>query len=662
MSVITYRPDIDGLRALAIIPVLLFHLGANWLPGGFLGVDVFFVISGYLITSIILKDHDSGRFSYTNFWMRRIRRIFPLLAIMVIVTLIVSYFLTFKPDLQSIGKVGLSSIFSVANMALWRMTSYWGPAAENSPFLHSWSLSVEEQFYLIYPAFLLILLKYMKHHIVMFLSLTILASFFLFLYTAETHPTASFYLLPMRGWELACGCLLAVLHFNKKLKLSGSLSIIAPSLGFLLIIYSYVSISGENGLSALQALSVLGSLLIIMGHPESPGVSRTLSTALPVFIGKISYSLYMWHWPIIVLANGYYFRNGQEPSVVVLMLSIVIVSVLSYNFIEKTTREMKRIIPLAVFLLLISCCLSIYFTFAKYDVHYATTDYDVVEYYGQMYDVSPVQPPIDRALKLKRTGIIAPKRESWAEDVYASGGIIRNYGKANPDIMLLGDSHGLMWAKVIDEICRETNISVALNGMTATNPFFSIPLNKKPPSTNRFSSEQKYLFDKARYNLIRDVKPSIVIIVSRWSFRSKSEVDDLITYIGNQGSKVLLIEQPPPLFIGNNNSSQYFAFMGIVPTDGTNQYIRMGDIHKYQEGRKLVHDLAKTHPHVELFEVAQDLLSDNNKTLVMENSKVLYYDDDHLSYQGTTKFKTRLMNTINSMTQTKIAKIQSNDI
>ncbi len=192
MSVITYRPDIDGLRALAIIPVLLFHLGANWLPGGFLGVDVFFVISGYLITSIILKDHDSGRFSYTNFWMRRIRRIFPLLAIMVIVTLIVSYFLTFKPDLQSIGKVGLSSIFSVANMALWRMTSYWGPAAENSPFLHSWSLSVEEQFYLIYPAFLLILLKYMKHHIVMFLSLTILASFFLFLYTAETHPTASF--------------------------------------------------------------------------------------------------------------------------------------------------------------------------------------------------------------------------------------------------------------------------------------------------------------------------------------------------------------------------------------------------------------------------------------------------------------------------------------
>ncbi len=216
-----------------------------------MGVDVFFVISGYLITSIILKDYNAGKFTFTNFWMRRVRRIFPVLSVMVIVTLIASYFLAFKPNLQSFGMVGLSSVYSMANITLWKMTGdYWGPAAEISPFLHTWSLSIEEQFYLFYPVLLFVVLKYLRKHIVIFLSLTILVSFMLFLYSTQRQTQASFYFLPMRSWELACGCLLAVLHFKQLLKLSGWLRLFVPALGMGLIVFSYVTISGEDGLSA----------------------------------------------------------------------------------------------------------------------------------------------------------------------------------------------------------------------------------------------------------------------------------------------------------------------------------------------------------------------------------------------------------------------------
>ncbi len=307
---------------------------------------------------------------------------------------------------------------------------------------------------------------------------------------------------------------------------------------------------------------------------------------------------------------------------------------------------MKRIIPLAVVLLIVATALSAFFAFGNYKIQYDTSDYQVVEFYAQMYDISPTPLPMDRELQLKRTGIHAPDREPWAKDVYASGGIIRRYGKADPDIILLGDSHGLMWAKVIDEICEDLKVSVAFNGMIATNPFFSIPLNEQPMHTDSFTSKQKYLFDKAIFEKIHEWKPSLVIIVTRWGLTPMWQVHDLIKYIGEQGGEVLLIEQPPELYIGNNNTSQYFAFLGMKPDDGKKQYLRIGNVDKYEQGRKLVREIAKSYPHCHLFELTSDYLSNDGKALVMEGSRILYYDDDHLSHQGATKVKARLKDAI----------------
>ena len=161
MSAIKYRPEVDGLRAVAVIPVVLFHLGASWIPGGFLGVDVFFVISGFLITSIILKEQAAGTFTFSGFWMRRVRRIMPAMLTMLIATSVAGYFLMFGPSWKSLGNQVFSALGLYANIEMWMLSgNYWGPAAESAPLLHTWSLSVEEQFYLFYPLLLLILLKF----------------------------------------------------------------------------------------------------------------------------------------------------------------------------------------------------------------------------------------------------------------------------------------------------------------------------------------------------------------------------------------------------------------------------------------------------------------------------------------------------------------------
>jgi len=155
LSSITYRPEIDGLRAVAVIPVILFHFNKNLLPGGYIGVDIFFVISGFLITSIILDEYERGVFSFSNFWLRRIRRILPALTAMVLATLVVgTTIVLFAGDINNLGAQGLSSLLSFANISHWLMAgNYWGHAAENSPFLHAWTLSVEEQYYLLFTLF-----------------------------------------------------------------------------------------------------------------------------------------------------------------------------------------------------------------------------------------------------------------------------------------------------------------------------------------------------------------------------------------------------------------------------------------------------------------------------------------------------------------------------
>jgi len=200
MFSISYRPEIDGLRAFAVIPVILFHMDYEWIPGGFIGVDVFFVISGFLITSILKRELEAGTFTFRNFWARRIRRILPAMIVVSIVTLAVTYVFVFKPDRPLIATQCVAALASVANIYSWRTAGdYWGTEADQSPFLHMWSLSVEEQFYLFFPIFMWMAFALRPRRLQGFISFVIVSSLPVFLYGSQAHPVATFYLLPTRA-------------------------------------------------------------------------------------------------------------------------------------------------------------------------------------------------------------------------------------------------------------------------------------------------------------------------------------------------------------------------------------------------------------------------------------------------------------------------------
>ncbi|MES0328581.1 MAG: acyltransferase, partial [Gammaproteobacteria bacterium] len=243
MSSITYRPEIDGLRAVAVIPVILFHIDTAWLPGGYTGVDVFFVISGFLITSIILDEYKRGIFSFTNFWLRRVRRILPVLIAMVLTTLVVGEIVLYGPDMNDLGNQGVASLLSFANISHWLITgNYWGHTAESSALLHTWSLSVEEQFYLFFPVMLVITLKYFHKWVTLTLLVLSSLSVLLFFYGAQYHPSATFYLLPTRAWELGVGALVAIAYSKKTLIINKKPELAV--IGLSAIILSYFLVSG----------------------------------------------------------------------------------------------------------------------------------------------------------------------------------------------------------------------------------------------------------------------------------------------------------------------------------------------------------------------------------------------------------------------------------
>lgn len=334
-----YRPDIDGLRALAILPVLLYHAGVPGFSGGFIGVDVFFVISGFLITSILVREIEAGTYSIGTFYERRIRRIFPALLVVVLTTVLIAPFVLLPSELARIPKEALSSLFFVANIALWRDSGYFAPDAETRPFLHMWSLGVEEQFYLFCPVALWLVFKYAYRWRAIVVGAGMFASLALCVWLTPVKPGASFYLIPTRAWELLAGSLLAMvsirqaldgreMRFGNVLAAAGLLAIVVP-------VHLYSGDTSFPGYAAV--LPVLGSFLIIRYGPFTV-VGKMLSLRPMVFIGGISYSLYLWHWPVMVFGRALQVLETPLGKIIAITISVLLAWI-SLVLIETPSRN-----------------------------------------------------------------------------------------------------------------------------------------------------------------------------------------------------------------------------------------------------------------------------------------------------------------------------------
>lgn len=334
---LSYRPDIDGLRALAVIAVVLFHYRVPGFSGGFVGVDVFFVISGYLITGLIVKEMGEGRFSLRQFYERRVRRIFPALFAMLAVATIVAALLFFPVSFLNYGKSLLATAFFSANFEFWREAGYFDVSADQKPLLHLWSIAVEEQFYLVFPALLLLMGARSKLRLALAVGAIFVASLAFSIWSARHASAAGYYLLPSRMWELMLGALLALHLF--RIPAAARLHDFVAAVGLALIGYSvfrYSPLTPFPGVAAL--IPCAGTALIIMAG-EDAAVNRALCLKPIVFVGLISYSFYLWHWPIYVFANAALFRAPTQFEILLLVALSFALAVLSWRYVEQPFRS-----------------------------------------------------------------------------------------------------------------------------------------------------------------------------------------------------------------------------------------------------------------------------------------------------------------------------------
>ncbi|TWT83861.1 O-acetyltransferase OatA [Planctomycetes bacterium CA13] len=488
-----YRADIDGLRAVAVVGVILFHANIG-LAGGYVGVDVFFVISGYLITQIIARETNEERFSLQRFWVRRIRRILPAAGLVVLTTFLTGLIVLEPRALIGLGKSGVSYSLMIANLFFYHSSGYFSESAELQPLLHTWSLSVEEQFYVVLPLTLVFVLRRQPKWAFPLLSVAAVVSFLLSVSQLNANPSAAFYLLPSRAWELLAGALLAI--GGCRLTLGRSTNEILAVIGLGSIVYSmlyYTQATPFPGLAAV--LPVAGAtLLIATNMHQTTFVGQLLSRKLLVGVGLISYSLYLWHWPVLVFCRHLFVDESVHVTGAALMLTAVL-SYLSWRFVETPFRDSQRLrTPAAAF-------------------RFAATVTAIVGGAGLLFIL---QRGLPRRFNEPSLAII--EDIVWTGSEYqeeTSSGVpigVERTGITCPDFVLWGDSHGMAVSALVDKLAKEGNLSgnaLLSSGLPPVTGLWK-PLKGLTREISTTSLNQ------SRYDWIVNCGVKHVVLVARW--------------------------------------------------------------------------------------------------------------------------------------------------
>jgi peptidoglycan/LPS O-acetylase OafA/YrhL len=334
-----YRPDIDGLRAIAVLSVVFFHGGVPGFGGGFVGVDVFFVISGYLISGLVYDAIQGSRFSLATFYLRRAKRIFPALGLVLICSTVASWFILAPSDFLKLGDSLFSTAFFISNIYFSKNLGYFDGIAFEKPLLHTWSLAIEEQFYIIFPVMLLAASVFLSRRK---LTVLLLALAGLSLVVAETMlrqaPDAAFYLLPSRAWELLLGAVLAL--SSPDVRVSKPVAFMLSCIALAAILASAALFDESISFPGLSAALPCGgaALLILAGRQHRTMIQSALGFRPVVFVGLISYSLYLWHWPIFSLSHYYLNRELSGGEVIVAIGASFVLAMLTWKFVERPVR------------------------------------------------------------------------------------------------------------------------------------------------------------------------------------------------------------------------------------------------------------------------------------------------------------------------------------
>jgi peptidoglycan/LPS O-acetylase OafA/YrhL len=525
LSLPTYRPDIDGLRAMAVLPVVAYHAFPDWVQGGFIGVDVFFVISGFLISTILFENLDRETFSFTEFYARRIKRIFPALILVLLASCAISWFVLLADEYKRLGRHIAAGAGFISNFVLWKEAGYFDASAETKPLLHLWSLAIEEQFYIVWPLLLWLLWKRKSHAVTLMLLITA-ASFSMNIMEIHRDAVSAFFSPITRFWELLSGSLLAWFTLFRK-KLHPSLQTQSPLskvgmlikqpsdalthwfslIGLLLLLYGFTCITKQYNFPGLWALiPVVGAVLLISAGPRA-WVNRTLLSNRPVvWLGLISFPLYLWHWPLLSFAT---ILEGETPNwnirVTVIVVSVFL-SWLTFKFIEQNIRFGKQSaakIPVLVILMALLCIVGV--STSKNGgwkfrlINQINEDIDKVQHYDWHEDYRRgtcfLDATIDRSDKFS----------DFCTSTHARG---------TPLVMLWGDSHAASLYKGLSVNSNKFHFNISQFTASGCPPVFDFDVinSKNCKELNSFV-----------YNKIKDSKPDSLIMSGYWSLYDGKE-------------------------------------------------------------------------------------------------------------------------------------------
>ena len=618
-----YRAEIDGLRALAVLPVILFHAGFELFGGGFVGVDVFFVISGYLITTIIISEMAEEKFSIVNFYERRARRILPALFFVMAVCLPFAWLWLTPNELRDFGQSLIAASTFSSNILFWLESGYFDTAAELKPLLHTWSLAVEEQYYILFPIFLMLTWRLGLKWILILLSIVFFVSLGISQWGAYNSPTANFFLLPTRGWELLVGVFAAFyLKYNTHLK-SHVINQMLSLLGFGMITYSIIAFDKTTPFPSLYALiPTIGTGLLILCAVPKTFVHRLLSLQYIVGIGLISYSTYLWHQPLLAFARHRTLGEVSELTLISLCLTSLIMAWFSWRYVEQPFRDRKKIKRYLIFIL--SGFMILMFTSIGIVTHFTSGFSDRV--------------PMElRPNTLKKM----PENCNFN---FSKNVKIKDLDECifSADIFLVGDSHAESIGFALEKKLQKTGQNLAVLTHAGCLPIKDIGRKNQPQSCKKFI---EFLYNHIFIN------NNTVVISSRWRLNIEGtrydngeggieSGDSGQVYITNQNSQkdlklfivqkireikevtnLILINQIPEVGI---NVPQWYFFKFDTPLT-----------HSYTEYKKQNNSINEMFESIEGIKFLQtDILVCNDMSLrciTRLGKEILYYDDDHPS-------------------------------
>lgn len=509
----TYYAEIDGLRTIAILPVVLYHFKQGLFSGGYVGVDVFFVISGFVITGFIVSEIDSHRFSLSAFYERRMRRIFPGLFTIFLFCLAIGIFFFDFNSFVELGNSLIASSMFVSNIYFWQQSGYFEMPAVFMPLLHTWSLAIEEQFYIFFPLFLLIVYRRSRAGAIYMMTLAFLVSLGVCIYGAYYFPSASFYLLPTRIWELMAGalvCFIPIKNFSSRYIVTfGQLA------GTSMILASVILFTDEVRFPGFAALlPVMGTgILLYFRNEGTSAVNKVLRLKVFVFIGRISYSLYLWHWPVFSLFN-YIFGSPVHAGTYIALLSITFgMAVLSWKYIEQPLRNPRKnwgrvrrpYIYFAVIALLFVGAGLLIRSRNGFPGRFTENNY-LLEHNANIADT--IYQKLALYQDVKATSI------NDGDLPYKFGDL-----SVQPAFMVWGDSHARALYFGLDSIAKKRRVSAYIASLSSRGPLLNV--NMKHDNGNKMSD-----FNSSVFNFIKKHKEiKTVVLIARWRGYTSTEYE-----------------------------------------------------------------------------------------------------------------------------------------